>query len=335
MVVIETFGLTKKFGDLVAVDHINIKIREGEIFGLLGPNGAGKTTTIHMLATILRPTEGTAVVAGYDIRKDPQKIRERIGIVFQETTIDRNLTGFENMWIYGRLYGLSGGVLRDKIMELLRYVELGRWKDVPIKKYSGGMIRRLEIARGLLNEPEILFLDEPTLGLDPQTRVHIWDYIKKIKKERDITILLTTHYLEEADMLCDRLAIIDYGKIIALDRPEKLKEMVSGDIIYIKLKKDAMPIREFIFAIEKNLGGNPKVIEGPAIMINVPDAPSAIPKIFEIANQMGIVISELKYNHPSLNDVFIKLTGRSIREEMGSWMNIMRIRMMARMRRRR
>jgi len=326
-------NLTKKFGDLVAVDHINVSIREGEIFGLLGPNGAGKTTTIHMLATILRPTEGTAIVAGYDIRKDPQKVRKKIGIVFQETTIDRNLTGFENMWVYGRLYGLSGSVLRDKIMELLRYVELEQWKDVPVKKYSGGMIRRLEIARSLLNEPEILFLDEPTLGLDPQTRVHIWDYIKEIKKRENITILLTTHYLEEADMLCERLAIIDHGKIIAMDSPDKLKEMVSGDTIYIKVKKNGMSIRRFISTIENSLGGNPKIVNKFTIMINVPDAPSAIPKIFEIANRTSVSISELKYNRPSLNDVFIKLTGRSLRDEMGSWMNIMRMRMMAKMRR--
>ena len=333
MTIIEMRNLTKKFGDLVAVDHINVSIREGEIFGLLGPNGAGKTTTIHMLATILRPTEGTAIVAGYDIRKDPQKVRKKIGIVFQETTIDRNLTGFENMWVYGRLYGLSGSVLRDKIMELLRYVELEQWKDVPVKKYSGGMIRRLEIARSLLNEPEILFLDEPTLGLDPQTRVHIWDYIKEIKKRENITILLTTHYLEEADMLCERLAIIDHGKIIAMDSPDKLKEMVSGDTIYIKVKKNGMSIRRFISTIENSLGGNPKIVNKFTIMINVPDAPSAIPKIFEIANRTSVSISELKYNRPSLNDVFIKLTGRSLRDEMGSWMNIMRMRMMAKMRR--
>jgi len=331
--VVETSNLTKKFGDLVAVDHINLKIRRGEIFGLLGPNGAGKTTTIHMLATILKPTSGTAFVMGHNILKEAGKIRQKIGIVFQDTTIDRNLTGFENMWVYGRLYGLSGGVLKEKIERLLRFVELDKWRDVAIRKYSGGMVRRLEIARSLLHEPEVLFLDEPTLGLDPHTRVHIWDYIKRIAREQNITILLTTHYLEEADMLCERVAIIDYGKIKAIGSPEELKEMISGDIVYIKIKKkDPVLIKKFTSLIENLVGRQPRFTNG-TLIINVSDAPSTIPRIFELANSVGVVISELRYSRPSLNDVFIKLTGRSLRDESGSWMNMMQMRMMMRRRR--
>ncbi|MCR8433558.1 MAG: ATP-binding cassette domain-containing protein [Crenarchaeota archaeon] len=220
---IKTFNLTKRFGNLVAVDHINIEIAQGEIFGLLGPNGAGKTTTIHMLATILKPTEGTALVGGYDVIRESKAVREKIGIVFQDVTVDRNLTGYENLWVYGKLYGLAGGVLKERIFDALKFMGLEKWKDVPVRKYSGGMIRRLEIARSLLNEPEILFLDEPTLGLDPHTRAYTWEFIRRIKKEKDVTILLTTHYLEEADALCDRIAIIDFGKIIAIGTPDELK----------------------------------------------------------------------------------------------------------------
>ncbi len=330
----ETRGLTKKFGDLVAVDHIDIAIRRGEIFGLLGPNGAGKTTTIHMLSTILRPTEGTALVGGFDIVEEPGKVREIIGIVFQDVTIDRNLTGFQNMWVYGRLYGLSGAVLREKIIEALRFVGLEEWKDVSIRKYSGGMIRRLEIARSIIHEPEILFLDEPTLGLDPHTRVNVWEYIKRIRRERNITILMTTHYLEEADMLCDRLAIIDHGKIIAMGTPEELKSRISGDVIRIEIGDSAGPLAgRFIREITSALNCNARMLDRSRIVINVPDAPHIIPQIFDIATRLNITIKELTYSHPSLNDVFIRLTGRGIREAGGSWVEMMRLRRAIRIRR--
>ena len=334
-IAIKTIDLTKKFGKLVAVDHINMEIRKGEIFGLLGPNGAGKTTTIHMLATILKPTEGTAIVGGYDILREPKEVRKIIGIVFQDTTVDRNLTGFENMWVYGKLYGLSGSVLRDRILELLRFVELEDWKDVTLRKYSGGMIRRLEIARSLLNEPDILFLDEPTLGLDPHTRVHIWDYIRRIQKERNITILLTTHYLEEADALCDRLAIIDFGKIIAMGTPDELKSKISGDSIYLKVDRpDREKLHRFIGRVSGELNTQPKLLSDSRIMIAVLNAPIAIPKLFEVASECGVAILELTYSRPTLNDVFIKLTGRSIRDISGSALDFIRLRRVARFGRR-
>lgn len=331
-VAIKTLNLTKKFGELVAVNKLNLEINHGEIFGLLGPNGAGKTTTIHMLATILRPTEGTALVGGYDILKEPAKVRETIGIVFQDISVDRNLTGYENMVIYGRLYGLSGSALKDRIEELLRFVGLYEWKDVSVRKYSGGMIRRLEIARSLLHEPEILFLDEPTLGLDPHTRVNMWDYIRRIQHEKNITILLTTHYLEEADALCDRIAIIDHGNIIALGTPDELKSRVSGDVVYLKIREgNRAKIECFLSAVRDALNAEVKFVEKGTLMLTLNNAPQAIPKIFELANEITLGISELKYVRPSLNDVFIKLTGRSIRDSSGSWKEVMKMRRAVRM----
>ena len=325
--------LTKRFGDLVAVDHINLEINEGEIFGLLGPNGAGKTTTIHMLSTILTPDEGTAIVGGYDIRKNPKEVRKKIGIVFQDMTVDRHLTGYENMWIYGKLYGLSGKELDARIRELLDFVGLLEWKDLEVKKYSGGMIRRLEIARSLLHHPKILFLDEPTLGLDPQTRAHIWDYIMKIKKEKNMTILLTTHYMDEAEKLCDRIAIIDHGKIIALGTPRELKSMVGDDIITIYFKADGFNPGVFIRRLRELLNGNPIGVSGNIIKLSVKDAPKVIPIIFEIARETNVNIVKLEYSSASLDDVFLKLTGRRIREEFGSWSDFVRARIRRRFRR--
>ena len=329
-----THDLTKRFGELVAVDHINLEIKQGEVFGLLGPNGAGKTTTIHMLATILKPSEGTAIVAGYDIRRNPEEVRRKIGIVFQDMTIDRHLTGYENMWIHGKLYGINGRELKERIRMLLDFVELTEWKDVEVRKYSGGMIRRLEIARSLLHHPEILFLDEPTLGLDPQTRVHVWEYIMRIKKEEGMTILLTTHYMDEAEKLCDRIAIIDHGKIIALGSPEELKSLVGEDVIYLKIIPNNGNPRTFLRMLSEVVSGNGIKFLGPAnISITVKNAPETIPKIFEIARKSSVKIIELKYSRATLDDVFLKLTGRRIREEFGTWADIMRMRMRMRMRR--
>ncbi|PNV77410.1 MAG: ABC transporter ATP-binding protein, partial [Thermoproteota archaeon] len=215
MSAISVRNLVKKFGSLTAVDGISFDVEKGEIFGFLGPNGAGKTTTINILVTLMRPTSGEAYVAGYNVVEEPVKVRERIGIVFQDPSVDRNLTGWENLYIHGLVYGLRGEELRRRVEESLEFAELTKFKDVEVKNYSGGMIRRLEIARGLMHKPEILFLDEPTIGLDPQTRAKIWEYVEKLRDEEGVTVFLTTHYIEEAERLCDRVAIIDHGRIVA------------------------------------------------------------------------------------------------------------------------
>ncbi len=224
-------NLTKRFDDLVAVDNISFEIAQGEIFGLLGPNGAGKTTTISMLATMLRPTSGSATVNGMDIERDQDGVRNSIGIVFQDQSLDEELTAYENMDFHGRLYRIPSETRHQRIGELLDLVGLSDRKDDIVKTFSGGMRRRLEIARGLLHHPSVLFLDEPTLGLDPQTRNLLWEYIANLAEEKGITIILTTHYMEEADRLCNRVAIIDHGKIVALDTPDNLKNAIGGDVV--------------------------------------------------------------------------------------------------------
>jgi len=332
---IETKDLTKQFNGFTAVDHINISVKEGEIFGLLGPNGAGKTTTISMLITLLRPTEGTATVAGYDVKKDPDKVRKHIGVVFQDTSIDRYLTGYENMWLHGKLYNIPSNELKTRIKELLEFVELWDKKDVELRKYSGGMIRRLEIARGLLHTPDVLFLDEPTLGLDPHTRAHIWDYIKKLKKEKNMTILLTTHYMDEADKLCDRIAIIDHGKIIAEGTPEELKSSLGGDVIYLKLHNGPTSYRQFMQTLRQtNFNGTFTGVSGGTLTLTVKSATKTIPELFDIALKAGVKIEEIRYTKPTLDDVFLKLTGRKLRPESGDAISFMKDRMRLRFSRR-
>jgi ABC-2 type transport system ATP-binding protein len=232
--VIETHQLTKAYGSLKAVDSLDITVESGEIFGLLGPNGAGKTTTISMLCTILKPTSGTATVNGFDIVREAGKVRKSIGIVFQDPSIDDRLTGRENLSMHANLYGVPVSEHRERINRILKLVELEDRADDLLRTYSGGMRRRLELGRGLLHYPKVLFLDEPTVGLDPQTRDHIWKYIKELKEVHDITVVLTTHYMDEADRLSDRIAIMDHGKIVVLDTPEKLKETLEGDVISVR-----------------------------------------------------------------------------------------------------
>jgi len=234
MFAVEIKNLTKKFGKFVAVDDLSLEIKEGQLFGLLGPNGAGKTTTISMLATLLNPTSGSAKICGHDVKKDRDMVRKSIGIVFQDQSLDDELTGRENMNLHGMLYGLNKAKRGERIKELLGLVELKDKADNVVKSYSGGMKRRLEIARGLMHHPKVLFLDEPTIGLDPQTRRRIWNYIKDLNKKENITLILTTHYMDEADVLCDEVAIIDNGKIVALDSPENLKKKIgSGEPIMV------------------------------------------------------------------------------------------------------
>ncbi|PLV60067.1 ATP-binding cassette domain-containing protein [Thermotoga sp. KOL6] len=300
--------LSKRFGDLEAVKGVSFSVKKGEIFAFLGPNGAGKTTTINMLTTLLKPTSGKAVVAGHDVVKEPKEVRKKIGIVFQDQSLDRELTAYENMYIHGRIYGHSGEKLKKKILELLEFVELLDFKDKPVKTFSGGMARRLEIARSLIHEPEVLFLDEPTIGLDPHTRAHIWEYISKMKKEHNMTIFLTTHYMDEAEQLADRVAIIDHGKIIALGSPDELKQLVGKEVIYVKFA-------DSVDCIESEIIKECKKLSDGRLELNVENSSTAIPKIFEIAQKKGIRIEEITYHKPTLNDVFLHLTGRELREE--------------------
>lgn len=308
---IEIKNLSKHFDKLKAVDRISFSIREGEMFGLLGPNGAGKTTTIKMLATILSPTDGGAKVWGHDIHEEPDEVRRAIGIVFQDPAIDDYLTGEENLDFHARMYGMKKDIRNERIKTVLKLVNLSDKADVLVKEYSGGMKRRLEIARGLMHYPKVLFLDEPTLGLDAQTRRAIWEYIKKLNRNEKITIILTTHYMEEADYLCDRVAIINRGKILAIDSPENLKEKIGGDIISLKAS-DTKKL-EKIYKKESYVK-NIKMHDGH-INLYVEKPEKRIPKIIEMANKAKVEIHSANIHRPTLEDVFLHYTGRKIREE--------------------
>jgi ABC-2 type transport system ATP-binding protein len=310
---IEVKDLTKEFGSLVAVDAISFAVERGEVFGLLGPNGAGKTTTLSMLSTILKITSGTATVNGFDVAKHPSQVRRSIGIVFQEPSIDDRLTGRENLEMHANLYAVPGGEKEKRIEEVLKLVELEDRADSLMRTYSGGMRRRLEIARGLIHHPSVLFLDEPTLGLDPQTREHIWNYIMELSKRENITMVLTTHYMEEADKLCDRIAIVDYGKIIALDEPRRLKGGLEGDIITVKTEM----VKELSEKLnEMKLVKEMREQEGE-LKLTVKDGEKFIPRVVEIAATLGIHIESMSIHEPTLEDVFLHYTGREIRAEGG------------------
>jgi len=308
---IETRGLTKKFGNLVAVDRVNLKISDGELFGLLGPNGAGKTTLTHMLATILRPTTGTARVTGFDICKDPDKVRSAIGIVFQEPSLDNRLTGRENLDFHGRMYGMLKAQREERIREVLKIVGLTNRADTLVQTYSGGMKRRLEMARGLMHRPKILFLDEPTLGLDTQTRRVVWEQVKSLNEVEKITIILTTHYIEEADYLCNRVGIIDNGKIVALDKPESLKDKLKGDIVSIKVAEP----KKFVAILRRSRIVKEAKIVGDGLHMQVDNGGKALPKLIDIVKSHGGQVLEASLSRPTLEDVFIKYTGKAIREE--------------------
>jgi len=312
MSAIETIDLRKEFKNTIAVDGINLEIKKGEVFGLLGPNGAGKTTTISMLCTILKPTSGTALVNGFDIVKEQDKVRKSIGIVFQDPSLDERLTGRENLEMHAALYGVKDR--KKRIKEVLELVNLSDKADMLVKTYSGGMKRRLEIARGLTHHPEILFLDEPTLGLDPQTRSHIWEYIKSLAEKEGITILLTTHYMDEAESLCDRIAIIDHGKIIALDTPENLKRSLKGDSIVLKVSDVERA---------KTILGKVKVFDG-RMTVYVKNDDKELPRMLYKLKRNRIEVYEASIRRPTLNDVFLSLTGREIREEENGKSRFMR-----------
>ncbi|MGB9630978.1 MAG: ATP-binding cassette domain-containing protein [Candidatus Methanodesulfokora sp.] len=324
MSAISVRNLVKKFGSLTAVDGISFDVEKGEIFGFLGPNGAGKTTTINILVTLMRPTSGEAYVAGYNVVEEPVKVRERIGIVFQDPSVDRNLTGWENLYIHGLVYGLRGEELRRRVEESLEFAELTKFKDVEVKNYSGGMIRRLEIARGLMHKPEILFLDEPTIGLDPQTRAKIWEYVEKLRDEEGVTVFLTTHYIEEAERLCDRVAIIDHGRIVAMGSPDELKQGIGKDVIYVRVGDNSSAAR-LLEGLNKGMLVSYKELNG-VLALSVSNASKAIPTVFEVASRMGIRIEEIKYTQPSLSDVFLHYTGREMRDEEADWREVIRMR---------
>jgi ABC-2 type transport system ATP-binding protein len=305
MAIIETHALTKTYGRIQAVRGIDLNIERGEIFGLLGPNGAGKTTTIGMLCTIVRPSSGSASIAGHDVVREPAEVRRNVGIVFQDPTLDTILTGRENLELHALLYGVPNVVRRERIKELLELVDLkDRAKDIT-RTYSGGMRRRLELARGLLHRPAVLFLDEPTLGLDPQTRARIWDYIRKMARKEQTTIVLTTHYMEEAEQICDRVGIIDHGRIIALGAPEDLKESMGGYMVILRMKEAPLDrIRALPYVSEVKMNDDMVEITMKEAHLHLPDL---------LSNIRNVECVETRA--PTLNDVFIKLTGRDIREE--------------------
>ncbi|MDH5816663.1 MAG: ATP-binding cassette domain-containing protein [Candidatus Nezhaarchaeota archaeon] len=310
-VVIRAENLTKIFNrSIIAVDHISFNVWKGEIFGFLGPNGAGKTTTINMLITVLRPTEGTASVVGYDVVKQANEVRKIIGVVPQEYTADEDLTGYENIMLCADLYGIPRDVAKKRALELLDLVDLLDFKDKRVETYSGGMRRRLELACGLINRPRVLFLDEPTLGLDVHTRAAIWDYIKRLKEEYNMTIFMTTHYLEEADALCDRIAIIDRGKIVAMGSPDELKNSLGGDVITLVIKEN-VDATEAIKSVE-----NVKDVkyENGVYRIKVKDGEVTAPLIIDALRKRGCTVTRFSLTKPTLNEAFLEYTGRSLRD---------------------
>ncbi len=314
-------GLTKIFGkSLVAVDHVSFTVDEGEIFGFLGPNGAGKTTTINMLTTVLKPTSGKAEICGYDIFKNANEARRSIGVVPQEYTADEDMTGRQNISLCADLYGIPRSDSKPHAEELLKLVELQDAADRKVSTYSGGMRRRLELAAGLINYPKLLFLDEPTLGLDVQTRTAIWDYIKMLKETYHMTLFLTTHYLEEADMLCERIAIIDHGRIVRTGSPEELKESIGGDIIAVRVKEPEPDISGDIAKI-----GLVREVKksGDEYRIKVERGENAQLPIIDLIRAKGLSVVRISLTKPTLDEAYLEFTGRNLRDEEANKMQIM------------
>ena len=332
-IIIETTGLTKVFhGGITAVDNVSFSVKEGEIFGFLGPNGAGKSTTIAMLTTLISPTKGNAIVAGMDIAKQPYKVRLAIGYVSQDLAVDDALTGYENLRIQAGFYHISRKEAPARIAEVLKMVELqDRAKD-KVETYSGGMRKRLDIACGLIHRPKLLFLDEPTLGLDIQTRREIWKYINRLREETGMTIFLTTHYMDEADSLCDRIAIIDIGKINALDTPANLKSSLGNEIVEFQFSTvDTLEIQaalEKIKALDFVKSVANAGVRGYMAAVNNGEA--SIPAIFETLKDSKAKISHILFKQPSLEDVFLHYTGREMREAGGGKENAAKSRIMMR-----
>jgi ABC-2 type transport system ATP-binding protein len=307
-------NLTKMFGHLVAVDRVSFAVEQGEVFGFLGANGAGKTSTVMMLATALNPTFGTATVSGYDIVRDRDKVRESIGIVFEELSLDINLTARENLDFHATLYHLPKKVRDGRIAQALDMVELRDRQNTLVKYYSGGMQRRLEIARGMLNAPRVLFLEEPTLGLDVQTRRLLWDYAKRLNKESGTTILLNTHYVEEADYLCDRVAILEHGRIAVVDTPKALKASLGSSVLSIKFDQAAVA-NEFADLLNGMDWVNNIDRHDTQLQLNVGNQGMKIPEVVRLARKHGCPISSIGEHKPSLEDVFLHYVGRKLRVE--------------------
>lgn len=305
MPIIQVENLAKKFGNITAVDDISFDVEEGTIFGFLGPNGAGKTTTINILCTLLSPTSGRTLIAGYDCMADPAKVRTAIGIVFQDTTLDKDLTAYENLIFHAYLYNVPKSEMKERVNSVLKFVDLYDRKNDLVKKFSGGMKRRLEVARGLLHRPRVLFLDEPTLGLDPQSRSNLWEFITELPKRHHVTIFMTTHYMEEAEV-CDRIAIIDHGKIIAMDTPDELKKTVGGDVVSITTTDNESARYDIEHAFRLSVAE-----KEDALYMTCSRGDTCIP---ELIRTLGEKVLSVRIQRPTLNDVFLKLTGKSIRE---------------------
>jgi ABC-2 type transport system ATP-binding protein len=311
---IEVDGLTKRFGDFTAVDAISFSVNQGEVFGLLGPNGAGKSTLIRMLTTLVPPTSGTARVNGFDVAREADSVRKSIGVIPQAMTSDLDLTAEENMGIFAKLYGIRSPERQRAIRELLRAVDLEQWADKPVKMFSGGMRRRLEIARGLVHKPKIFFLDEPTTGLDPVSRVAVWEMLSRLKRERDLTILVTTHYMDEADKLCDRIAIVDHGKLAALDSPLEAQGLHSR-----QQHPGSQRFRGAAGWME-TLQGLPDVAEvkgeDHVFRISSLNGPRTTVALMEAARAAGVTVNSLSVQSTTLDDVFVHYTGHQLRDAL-------------------
>ena len=309
---LEIKSLTKSFGDTIAVNDISFTVEQGEIFGFLGPNGAGKSTTMMILTTLLKPTSGVALISGFNVSTNPKKVRENIGYVQQESTVDEYLTGRENLLLQAKLNHIPKNEINKRIDEILDLIELTDKQDKPVGTYSGGMRKRLDIAGGLLHRPKVLFLDEPTVGLDIQTRRKIWEYIKKIHIEFDMTIFVSTHYMEEADQLCDRVGIIDGGKIQVIDSPENMKNAMGNEVISIVIDDDKNH-ESFVSKIRKIEFVKKINEDGSKLTLFASNGTEAIPKIFQISSELGIKIKSISLTQPTLDDVFISYTGHEIK----------------------
>jgi ABC-2 type transport system ATP-binding protein len=311
---IELDRLTKIFADLVAVDAISFTVQQEEVFGLLGPNGAGKTTLIRMLTTLTKPTSGSARVAGYDICKEADSVRHAIGVIPQALTSDPDLTAEENLMIHAKLFGVPSATRERLIADLLEAVDLTRFRNTLVRTFSGGMRRRLEVARGLVHSPQILFLDEPTTGLDPASRTNVWEMIQRLHSQTRLTVLLTTHYMDEADRLCDRIAIVDHGHLVALDSPVRLKDSVPGnDVVEVEFSKAPAGWSEELRTLSQ--AANVSERDGRT-RIASHDGPQTVAALMDLARQRGVVVKRVTVQSTTLDDVFLHYTGRELRDAM-------------------